>query len=260
VLTVAALTGSGGRDEVSRQLAPLGTLEWHERASTLIARATAGGLDVVVTDLDDESGRSIAPTLVALAASRPTLPVIVYGAIDGATLRKLLAVAVTGLRMEYVVRPYEHLAPAVARVLSPAFRPGVVPLLLQRFVPRAPPPPRIFVALAALAAPTRPGVEEIARRTTISARTIERRLRRARWPAAHVVLQSFTALDVVWLMTEYGWSARLVQQVRAFPHASSLTRLLSNYAASRPATLREDGGFAAALEHVTGVLAPHPGR
>jgi hypothetical protein len=45
-----------------------------------------------------------------------------------------------------------------------------------------------------------------------------------------------------------------VQTVRGFPHPSSVTRLLARYAGVRPATLREDGGFAAALEHVTRVL------
>jgi hypothetical protein len=115
---------------------------------------------------------------------------------------------------------------------------------------------RVFVALAILAAPARRGVEEVARWSGVSLRTIERRLRHARWPAARVVLQSFTALDVVWLMTEYRWSARRVQQVRAFSHPSGVTRLLATYAGTRPATLFEDGGFAAALEHVRGVLAP----
>jgi hypothetical protein len=58
----------------------------------------------------------------------------------------------------------------------------------------------------------------------------------------------------VWLITEYGWSARLVQLERGLPHGSSVTRLLSRYCGTRPATLREDGGFPAALEHVERVL------
>jgi hypothetical protein len=249
-LPIAVLTGAGNRDDLTRQLAPLGAVAWYDRAEALVERASAGAVDAVVTGLEDESGRSIAPTIVALAACCVALPIIVHARIDGATLHKLLAIFTTGLRMHCAVQPFQRLAPVVRHALSPAFRPGVAPVLLQRFVPQAPAALRVFVALAVLAASTRRGVAELAGWSGVSSRTIERRLQRARWPAAHVVLQSFVALDAVWLMTEYGWSARHVREVRGFPHESSVTRLLTRYAGVRPATLREDGGFAAALAYV----------
>lgn len=255
-MALAVLTAGAG-DDVARQLAPFAALEWYGRAPALVERAGGGGVDAVVIGLDDEAGISIAPTVVALAARAPSVPVVVYAQVNGATIGKLLAVLAPGVRMQGVVRPHEPLAPAVREVLSPAFVPGVAPLLLQRFVPRAAPPLRVFVAVAALVARSRRGVEEVARWSGVSARTTERRLRRAGWPGAHTVLQSFAALDAVWLMTQYGWTARRVQQVRGFPHASSVTRLLARYVGSRPGTVREDGGFAAALEHVTlALLSP----
>jgi hypothetical protein len=223
-----------------------------------VARATAGGLDAVVTELDDETGQSIAQTIVVLAAKCPKLPIVIYDKVNGATLKKLLAVFAVGLRIEFAARPYERLAPLLRRILRPTFRPPVTPVLLQRFVPSAPADLRVFVALAALAAPARRGVEEVAARAGPSTRTIERRLRRAQWPTARVVLQSFRALDAIWLMSEYGWSARRVQHERGYTYQSSVTRLLSRYAATRPLTLREDGGFAAALEHVARVLSARP--
>lgn len=254
--TVAVLTPHGGRDDVARQLATSGTVEWHERSDALVDRVSSDGLAAVIVELEDEGDRSIAGTVAELAARRPALPVIVYDRVDGATLKSVLAVFGVGLRMEYVVRPHQRLDVVLRRVTSPDYRPGVSPLLLLRFVPRAPKSLRLFVALAALSATERRGVDEISAWSRVSSRTIERRLVRARWPPAHVVLQSFIALDAVWLMSEYGWPARRVQVVRRFPHASSVTRLLARYAGVRPATLREDGGFPAALEHVLRVLSP----
>jgi DNA-binding phage protein len=254
LLKIGVLTGGDGRDDVSQQLSPLGAIEWCERVDALVDRATEGGLDAVVTGLQDEVGRSIAPTLVDLAARRPKLPVIVYARVNRDTIEKLLAVFALGLRMECVVRPFARIEPVLRHMLSPSHRPGVAPLLLHHFMPHVPMALRVFIALTILVGPARRGVEEVARWSGVSSRTIERRLRHAGWPAAHVVLRSFSALDAVWLMTEYGWSARRVQLVRAFPHPSSVTRLLARYAGSRPATLSEDGGFAAALERVTGVL------
>jgi hypothetical protein len=158
--------------------------------------------------------------------------------------------------MECVVRPFARLEPVLRHVVSPAFRPGVAPLLLHHFMPHVPAYLRVFIALAILVAPMRRGVEEVALWSGVSSRTIERWLHRAGWPAAHVVLQSFIALDAVWMMTEYGWTAERVRQVRALPHASSVTRLLAKYAGSRPAWLCEDGGFGAALTYVTEALLP----
>jgi hypothetical protein len=140
-------------------------------------------------------------------------------------------------------------------VLSPFYRPGVGSLLLQHFVPRAPTPVALFLAFAALSAPERRSVGELSSWTGLSSRTIDRRLRRHGWASAHVVLHAFSALDTIWLMTEYGWSARLVQRVRGFPHPSSVTRLLAAYAGTLPSTLIADGGFPAALEHVTRTLS-----
>jgi hypothetical protein len=37
-----------------------------------------------------------------------------------------------------------------------------------------------------------------------------------------------------------------------------VTRLLANYAGTQPLTLAEDGGYAAALEHVTSSLSGVP--
>jgi hypothetical protein len=256
MLRIGVLTGGGGRDDVSRQLSPVGAVEWFERADALAACAAEGALDAVVTGLRDARGRAVTPMLVQLAADQPTLPVVLHTRINHGALMELLSVFALGLRIECVVRPFGRLEPVLRHMLSPVYRPGVAPLLLHHFLSHVPSVVVVFVALAILTASTRRSVEELAFWSGVTPRTIERRLRGADMASARVIMQSFAALDAVWLMTEYGWSARRVQQVRAFPHASSVTRLLASYAGTRPSTLAEDGGFAAALEHVTRVLLP----
>jgi DNA-binding phage protein len=259
-LTIAALTSGTAAHDVARQLARLGAVEQHDSAPALVARVAAGGVHVVVTELEDAAGRPVAPALLALAAREPALPVIVYARVNLTTFRPLLAVLTPGLRMECVVRPHEPLAPAVQRVRSPSFVPGIAPLLLQRFAVRAPPPLRAFVAVAALVASRRRCLEQVARWSGLTARTVERRLRRERWPSPRTVLQSFAALDAVWLMTEHDFTAREVARVRALPHPSTVTRLLERYCGCRPATLPESGGLAAALTQVGRLLAPRGRR
>ena len=251
MLRIGVLTGTGDRDDVARQLGSRGAVEWFDCADALVRRAIAGGVDVVVTGSRDAAGRSVAPSVVELAAHRPSLPVVLHTKLDMRTLDELLALFAPGLSMECVIRPFAPLTPTLHYVRSPFYRPGVGPLLLQHFVARAPAPLALFLAVGALSAPHRRSVEEVASWTRLSSRTIDRRLRGHGWAPAHVVLQAFSALDAVWLMTEYGWSARLVQQVRRFTHPSAVTRLLGSYAGTLPSTVIADGGFPAALEHVT---------
>ena len=258
MLRFGVLIDGGGRDEVTRQLAPLGAIGWFDRADALIGQATEGAFDIVLSGLHDASGRSVAPTLVELAAYRPALPVILHTRLTRATLDALLAVFAPGLRLECAVRPFARLAELVGHVLSAGYRPGVSPLLLQRILPRTPESITLFIALGILVARERRTVEELSAWAGVSARTIDRRLRRAGWASPHVVLHAFTALDAVWLMSEYGWSARRVQLVRGFPHPSSVTRLLATYAGTRPSTLAEDGGFGAALDHVMRLVSNAP--
>lgn len=255
MLTIGVLAPGGIRADVTEQLASLGNLEWLDGTDALVERAGGGALDAVVTELTDNRGRSISATLVDLVAARPSLPILLHTRIDRSAIDHLMAVFTLGTRMECAVRPFARQAPMLREMLSPMYRPGVAPLLLHHFMPLVPASLHSFVAVAILVAPQPRGVEEVARWSGVSPRTIERRLRRAGWPAARVVLQSFTALDAVWLMTEYGWSARRVQQVRRFSHPSGVTRLLGAYVGSRPSTLAEDGGLSAALEHVAEVLA-----
>ena len=253
--TIVVFGDSARRDEMTHRIAPLGGVVWCDRAAEIVERASAGGVGAIVTGFDDESGRSIAPTIVAVAARHPRLPVVLHDQVTGGTLHKLLSVFTPGLRMTCAVRPHEDLEQAIERALAPWFVPAVAPVLLQHFVGRAPAGLRLFVALAALASSSRRGVAEVAHWSSVTCRTVERRLERARWPAAHVVLRSFVALDVVWLMSQYGWSARHVQEVRGLSHPSAVTRLLARYGGVHPMTLREEGGFATAFEHVMEVLS-----
>ena len=256
MLRIGVLAGAGDREDVARQLGSLGAVDWLDAAGSLVSRAVDGALDVAVVGLRDEAGRSIAPAVTELAAHRPSFPVVLRTKLDHRALEELLAVFAPGLHMECAVRPFAPLALLVDRMRSPLYRPGVAPALLQHFVPSAPAPLAIFLTVAALTAPERRSVEEVASWTRVSPRTIERRLRSHGWASAHVVLHAFSALDAIWLMTEYGWPARLVQRVRGFPHLSSVTRLLATYAATRPSTLTADGGFRGALEQVGRMLSP----
>jgi transcriptional regulator GlxA family with amidase domain len=105
-----------------------------------------------------------------------------------------------------------------------------------------------------LKAASRRSVEQLARWSGITRQTLARRLRDAGWPSPHTIMQSFRALDAIWLMAECGWSARRVQEVRLFANASAVGRLTRRYTGMAPRAIREEGGFSAALETVERAL------
>jgi hypothetical protein len=247
---IAVLVGRSGRSRVAGQLGSVGSVQFAAEPDAVLARASAGEIQAIVAELRDAGGRSIAPFVVALTARAPDVPLVIYDRADRARMEALRAVLAPGVGMEFVVRPFEPLAGMVRQSIEARLPPSVAPVLLQHVVPRAPPSLRVFLSLAALKAPTGRGIDELAHWSGVSPRTIERRLLRAGWATAQVILQSFRALDVVWLMTEYRWSAHRVQRVRDYPHASAITRLTQRYTRVNPAALREGGDFGAALETV----------
>jgi hypothetical protein len=256
--TIAALVGRDKRIEITNQLTRVAVVRFLEDPGELLELVTTKRPSAVILDLRPPTTGALASLLVDLAAEAPQMPVVFYDRADGRTVESLRTVLTPGLRMEYVVRPLEPLAPVVRQMLLAPLPPVVGPVLIQHIVPLAPPPLRVFLTIAALKATSGRGVGQIARWSGSSPRTVERRFHRAGWAGPQVAVQAFRALDFAWLMSEHGWSARRVQQARGLSHASAITRAMHRYCGGiTPATLRESGGFDAAFGGVLAILMPH---
>jgi hypothetical protein len=247
--TVGALVRDyATQDSVTRQLSRVADVHFVENAATLVQAGIAGDVAAIITELGDESGRSVAPMVVELTARAPRVPIVLYDTLTRPGVDRLTEILVPGLSIDFVLRDAEPLAGAVRRALSAPMPPSVSPILLQRFLPLAPLSLHVFLAIAALKAPSGRGLEHLSHWSGITRRTAGRRLAAAGWQAPSVLLQTFRALDAVWLMTVVGWSARRVQELRGFSNRSSVGRLMRRYLGLAPLDLRESGGFAVALE------------
>jgi hypothetical protein len=240
------------RDEVARQVRPLGDVWFANDADALIERAAAEEASIVVVELRDVSGESVLPIIGALAARAPRTQVIIFDDVVGRPAAEvLLAILLAHPGTDYVVRRFEPLGSAVRRRLAVRDVPETVTaLLLPQIEPVTLPPLRPFMTLAMLKGPLGRSAERIARWSGVTLRTIERRLERAGWGPPHVVVQSVRALDVVMLMAEHRWSARRVMRVRGYAHESAISRLVHSYAGVGPGTVRESGGVPVALKNV----------
>src|SRR5271154_1809382 len=74
----ALLKQQAVRDDVARQLAPIGTARFLPTAAALIAAAAAHEIDAVMIEVENEAGESSAGVIEALVARAKSVPVIVY--------------------------------------------------------------------------------------------------------------------------------------------------------------------------------------
>jgi hypothetical protein len=247
--TVGALVRDfATQDAVARQLARVADVRFVNTAAALVQVGVEDGVGAVITELSDEAGRSVAPMVVELTARVPTLPILLYDVLNRPAIDRLQEILVPGLHTEFVLRDVEPLGTTVRRALAGALPPTVAPILIERFLPLAPTSLHVFIAVAALKAPSGRGLEHLAQWSGVARRTLARRLAAASWQPPSVVLQTFRALDAVWLMTVSGRSARRVRELRDLGGPSSVGRLLRRYLGLAPLELRDAGGFAAALD------------
>lgn len=247
--TVGALVRDfATQDSVARQLARVADVEFVSSAAALTRDVFERPFGAVITELSDESGRSVAPMVVELTARAPSVPIVLYDVLNRPSIDRLGEILVPGLRIDFVLRDLEPLGTTVRRALGSTLPPTVAPILLERFLPLAPASLHVFIAVAALKAPSGRSLEHLAQWSGITRRTLARRLAAAGWQPPSVVLQTFRALDAVWLMTVGGRSARRVQELRGFGGPSSVGRLMRRYLGLAPLELRDAGGFAAALD------------
>jgi hypothetical protein len=247
--TVGALVRDFATQEsVTRQLSRVADVQFVESAASLVRVTVSGSIATVVTELHDEVGRSVAPLIVELVACAPSVPIVLYDTLTRPAIDQLTQILVPGLAIDFVLRDVEPLGTTVRQALATGLPPSVSPVLLERFLPLAPQSLRVFMAVAALKAPSGRGLEHLALWSGITRRTVARRLASAGWQPPSVLLQTFRALDAVWLMAVCGRSARQVQELRRFSTPSSVGRLLRRYLGLAPLELRDEGGFAAALD------------
>jgi hypothetical protein len=252
------LRRGGDRSVIGEQLAYVAVLRYLDSMDA-VGEAMAGGpIDVVVTDADALCAGIAGWRQRGAGSGMGQVPVVVYDRADRLTTDALPALMVPGLRIEFVVRPAEPLLPALRRVMADGQPSSAVPVILRRLLPLAPSSLRVFLAIAVLKATSGRGVDQLARWSRVSPRTVERRLARSGWAPARVVLQTVRALDALWLMSEHGWPVRRIQRLRQFAHASAITRLMQRYLGGlTPAGVREGAEFEAALEYACNALV-HP--
>jgi AraC-like DNA-binding protein len=251
VVVGALLREAAVQKDVSRQLAPTtNQLRIVRTSSALVAAAQAQQVHVAIIELHDEMGTPVRHLVERLTRSAQPIPVIIYDDPSSWRVDALREILSEQLPIAFVARTCDALAEAVTIALDPLAKPPMWHVLFPRLLERPAPGVESFIILAALKAPQERRLSELSRRSGLTLRTIQRRLRRAGWASPRTIVQSVRALDAAWLMSEWRYSAGQVQDFRRFSHPSEITRLLQRHAGTTPAQIRAGAGFRSALDTV----------
>ena len=226
------------QEEIARQVAPLGSVQFLPTAAALIEAVGLHAIDIAITELRDEQGHSIKGLLEALATRPKPFPVILYDRLSPWRVEALRAIVRHQHIVDFVVRSTESLTSAVRVALRQSERRSVSTLLFPQLLDQAPLILNPFLLMAVMKAPHEWSVDRLARFTGSTLRTVQRYLARAGWAPTRAIVGSVRALDAVWLMSEYGLSTRQVLYARGFSHSTNIRRLTARYAGITPAQIR----------------------
>lgn len=239
------------RRDVVHRLAAIAQPQFVEQGTALGPAAAKYHADVAITELHDERGEPISPVVAALERAPIRVPVVVYDQltpwrVDG--LRRLVA---DRLVVDFVLRPSDQLARAVQNALKRTDQlPVWTALVSTPLLHEVPGDLELFLLTAAIMAPAHPSSAQLAVWSSSTLRTIERRLAKHRWATAQTIVRSIRALDIVWLVSEYGMTTRRVILVRPILDADSIRRLTKRYARVTPRQAFERASFARIAEAV----------
>jgi hypothetical protein len=256
--TVAALvTDPATRRLAAEQIGTRAAVRFCESIEALAKLIARGGVDVVVTDLQDAAGARIVPAFVSLRRLTPDLPIIIFSPPTPEAVREVPDIIALGRRLDLVFQGKDHLGLALIPFLEPLHvsRPGET--LARHLVPIVPAPFRPFFAVIALKASPGLRVAAAAKWCGLSRRTLDRSLLHARMPRAAGILGSCTALHVAWWLDVQGWSTKHIATEMRFSYQSGVTRVLQRHFGCSVRSLPEAGGFQGLLARFEATLLGH---
>jgi hypothetical protein len=103
----------------AEQIGGLASVRFCETVGSLLALVAGGGVDAVVVEHRDISGRSVLPAFGALRVRAPHLPLVLYCIPTPEALRELPDSSVFHRGLNLVFRNFEHLGTALGPLLAP---------------------------------------------------------------------------------------------------------------------------------------------
>jgi hypothetical protein len=246
----ALVQGERIQQAIAREVALHGIPKFLPSATTLLEAVRTRTIDMAILELCDEMGWPIEPLVEAIAAHPQPIPLIVYDKVSASRVTTLRGVLLRQPLVDFVVRSSESLGGAVHIALQQSERRPLSTVLLPRLLQHTPTILDPFVIITTIKAPYVRRVGLLASMTGSTLRTIERTLARSGWASPTTIAQSVRALDVAWLMSEYGLSSSQVQIARKYSHPSNVRRLIERYAGTTPAALHAGQRFTDILDDV----------
>jgi AraC-like DNA-binding protein len=225
----------------------LGTLLFCEQCEELLRAVTTRPVSAVLTELYDATGAATLPVVQQLHRTTPSVPVLVYCALDHRSCHALVEYVACGAT-SVVLRGYDDGMLALRRSLSSAVLRNTCAKVIAAIVPLLGARSAVVFEHCALNASAGHSVADVARSLGCDRRTLVNRLNAGHLPPPREVIAWCRLLLAARLFEDAGRSVDNTALALGFASGSALRKTLLHYTGLRPRDVRQRGGFLYLLE------------
>ena len=209
----------------------------------------------VLVEPFDASDASLAPTVEFIRTAYPSIPVLVFCRLDGASVRQILPLARAGID-EIIIDGTDDPVSAIERRLAAAEEHCIAREVLLRLEARIPGTLRSLVAYCLAHASRNLTVDSLAAAFGVDRKTLSRRLMREGWPAPGVLLAWSRVLVVARLIERHERPVDHIALAFDYPSGTALRNALRRHVGLCPHQIRANGGLDCAMRAFVAALSP----
>jgi AraC-like DNA-binding protein len=246
-LLAALICDPETRAHLRQSLAGANRLEFCCRGADLLGIVVRHPARMILTDLWDASGASMAPTVRRLHTEFRTTPILACCSLTPSTSRELLAMMHAGIS-GILIRGLDDVGTALRSALECADDRCVTETVTDAVAPLIPAEGRMVVEYCIEHARAAPTVAEIASAIGVHRKTLVNWMTQARLPTPRAVTAWCRLLLATRLLEDPGRSVESVALELGFGSGTELRNMLRRYTGLRPADVRGHDGFQHVLE------------
>ena len=255
VVVVALVIGNKCRARVRGALSGRADVRFCELRGEILPLASTTHASAILLEPRDRAGHDVSPTVAAIRAGMPSVPVIAYIADESASSGDILALARAGVH-DLVRAGFDDVGFALGAALASATAACATEAIRAELETLVAPDAWAFVSYCLTRANTPISVSSAAAALGLDRRTLVRRLERAALPSPSRIAGWCRVIAAARLLDQPIYTLEQAALRLEFPSGTALRNMLVRYTGLGPREIRENGGTRCVLHLFKRELGP----
>lgn len=252
---VALVVGHGVRVRIQNATQGAAAVTFCDTMRELRSTVGGGSVSVILTQLSDAEGVRTLPVVQEIVRQHPMVTLLIYAALSPADIRDAITLVGVARRAGIVLRGVDDVGLALRSAIEQAQAHSVeaqIERVLMRYIP---PSLARFAEYCAREARRHLTVEEAAEAARMPRRTLERRLKQAGLPTAHLLIVWCRLLHAGWALAALDKPIKRIVRDMQFSSAQTLYYIFKHYTGWTPTVVRTTEGLPFLLKAFEAELA-----